>query len=82
MTAAELLAPGGECSECREHADERVIVALPQGGSGPGGPARLACLPCARERARSPLAPDWLAKDLAVIDAERQRSRSKLWGAP
>lgn len=82
MTAAELLSPGGECAECQEHADERVIVALPQGGSGPGGPARLACLPCARDRARSPLAPDWLAEDLAAIDAERQRSRIEQRGAP
>lgn len=69
--AAELLMRGGACAECHEHADERLIVALPQGATGPGGPARLACLPCARWRAASPLAPDWLAEDLAIIDAER-----------
>ncbi|AXK37482.1 hypothetical protein DVA86_19700 [Streptomyces armeniacus] len=66
-----MLLAGGECADCREHAGERVIIAMPQGGSGPGGPSRKACLPCARVRARSVFAPDWLREDLAVIDAER-----------
>lgn len=74
-SAAELLSPGGECAECHRYVAERVIVALPQGGSGPGGPARFACLPCARVRARSPFAPEWLAEDMAVIDAERAERR-------
>lgn len=71
--AAEVLEPGGACSVCDEHADERLIIALPQGGSGSGGPARFACLPCARHRARSPYAPAWLAEELAIIDAERAK---------
>lgn len=69
--AADLLEPGCECAVCGEHADERLIIALPQGGSGAGGPARFACLPCARNRARFRYAPAWLAEELAVIDAER-----------
>lgn len=73
IVADEVLEPGGECSACHEHADERVIIAMSQGGSGPGGPARKACLPCARVRAHSAVAPKWLVEDLAVIDAERLR---------
>ncbi|AXK35649.1 hypothetical protein DVA86_26440 [Streptomyces armeniacus] len=68
--AAELLAPGGECAVCKEHADERVLVSLVEVGSGPGHSVH-GCLPCARRRAASQFAPSWLAEDLAVIDAER-----------
>lgn len=70
--AAELIAPAGECAVCKEHAHERVLVAVVESGSGPGGLVH-GCLPCARTRARSPFAPAWLAEDLAVIDAERAR---------
>lgn len=67
--AAELLSPGGECVICKQHAGERVLVAVVEVGSGPGG-MLYGCLPCARTRARSRFAPSWLAEDLAVIDAE------------
>lgn len=71
MTAAdELLSPAGECAVCKEHAHERTLIAAVESGSGPGGLV-YGCLPCARLRARSPFAPEWLAKELAVIDAER-----------
>lgn len=70
--AEELLALAGECASCKQHADERVRVAAVEVGSGPGALLH-GCLPCARTRARSRFAPDWLAGDLALIDAERGR---------
>jgi hypothetical protein len=70
VTAAEILAPGGECAVCQAYVDERVLVGLVEVGSGPGHFV-YGCLPCARRRARSRFAPTWLAEDLAVIDAER-----------
>ncbi|HET6636447.1 MAG TPA: hypothetical protein VFH77_15615 [Streptomyces sp.] len=73
MTARErLIAPAGTCSRCGEHAEERVTVALVDGGSGPGW-SRRACLPCARILARSTFAPDWLKRDIAVLDAPPPR---------
>lgn len=71
MTAAdELLSPAGECAVCKEHAHERMLIAVVESGSGPGGLV-YGCLPCARLRARSPFAPAWLAEELTLIDAER-----------
>lgn len=68
--AADVLAPGGECAICKELAEERLLVAVVEVGSGPGA-MLYGCLPCARRRATSRFAPSWLAEDLAIIDAER-----------
>lgn len=70
--ASELLSPGGECAACKEHAEERVLIAVVEVGSGPGAILH-GCLPCARTRARLRFAPAWLADGLAAIDAERAR---------
>ncbi|MFG3253886.1 hypothetical protein [Streptomyces sp. NPDC048172] len=38
---------------------QRALIAIIETGSGAGGSA-YACLPCAREYAKTPLAPEWL----------------------
>jgi hypothetical protein len=66
----ELLQPAGPCHQCDQPADERIIVRLIATNSGPGGTV-LGCLPCARRLATWRTAPDWLADDVARLDAAR-----------
>jgi len=69
---ADLIAAAGECANCHEHAEERVTIRLVPGNSGPGW-TQYGCLPCARTLARSRFAPQWLKKDVAVLDAPEPR---------
>ncbi|GAA2084905.1 hypothetical protein GCM10009801_46340 [Streptomyces albiaxialis] len=54
-----LLMNPGECCRCGLRVTRRALIAIIETGSGPGGSA-YACLPCAREYATTPLAPEWL----------------------
>ncbi len=58
-----------------------VLVGVPFANSGPGGPASYACLPCARIYAASPLAPEWIADDIAALDAGLESRRNPASGS-
>lgn len=60
----------GLCCRCEEHVHRRVLVAIIEANSGPGG-SLYACLPCARHLARSTFAPDWLSEEIARAEAEQ-----------
>ncbi len=60
----------GFCCRCEEYVPRRVLVAIVEVNSGPGGSV-YACLPCARVLARSPFAPDWVAEEVAHAEAEQ-----------
>jgi hypothetical protein len=69
ITVAELLNGGpGECVQCKQHAAERMTVALIERNSAPGASV-YACEPCARRMAGFRTAPAWLAEDIARLDA-------------
>lgn len=64
---------GGECARCKEMVSERITVSLIERSAGPGVSV-YGCLPCARVMVARGSAPEWLAGDLAEIDAARARS--------
>lgn len=63
-----LLVPAGECAQCKEHVERRVVIRLVPGASGPGW-SQYGCIPCTRTLSRRALAPDWLREDVARLEA-------------
>lgn len=54
----------GMCCRCEAYVARRALIEIIETGSGPGGSA-YACVPCAHDYARTPLAPDWLPVTIA-----------------
>lgn len=65
---AGLLVPAGECLSCGQWADQRAVISIVQGNSGPGWTG-YGCLPCVHARAAYSTAPDWLREDAARLRA-------------
>lgn len=63
-----LLEGPGECAVCGCWAEQRALIAIVQGNSGPGW-SRCGCLPCVHARAAYRSAPEWLRKDAARLRA-------------
>lgn len=63
----ELLEGPGNCAHCKQHAEQRVAVALVPGNSGPGCTI-YGCIPCAKSLARYAMAPKWLRDDVARLE--------------
>lgn len=53
----------GMCCRCDLWVTHRALIAIIETGSGPGGSA-YACLPCARDYAKTPFAPHWLPEEI------------------
>ncbi|NSC22810.1 hypothetical protein FM076_17200 [Streptomyces albus subsp. chlorinus] len=60
----------GTCCRCDLPVTHRALIAIIETGSGPGGSA-YACLPCARDYAKTSLAPDWIGETIAHAEAIR-----------
>ncbi|WP_326807987.1 MULTISPECIES: hypothetical protein [unclassified Streptomyces] len=61
----------GMCCRCDLRVTHRALIAIIETGSGPGGSA-YACLPCAHDYAKTPLAPAWLSETIAHAEAVRK----------
>ncbi|WP_019356833.1 hypothetical protein [Streptomyces sp. AA1529] len=60
----------GTCCRCGLPVRHRALIAIIETGSGPGGSA-YACLPCARDYAKTSLAPEWIGETIAHAEAMR-----------
>ncbi|KPC97019.1 hypothetical protein ADL27_01500 [Streptomyces sp. NRRL F-6602] len=60
----------GTCCRCDLPVIHRALIAIIETGSGPGGSA-YACLPCARDYAKTSLAPEWIGETIAHAEAMR-----------
>ncbi|MGP3978170.1 hypothetical protein ACTWQF_29965 [Streptomyces sp. 8N114] len=60
----------GTCCRCDLPVRHRALIAIIETGSGPGGSA-YACLPCARDYAKTSLAPEWIGETIAHAEAMR-----------
>lgn len=63
-----LLVRAGECAACGQWAEQRAVIAIVQGNSGPGWTG-YGCLPCLHARAAYRSAPEWLREDAARLRA-------------
>lgn len=63
---ADILTPGGECADCKEHAERRTALALIPGNSGPGWTV-YGCIPCVKKRAGFAMPSEWLCGNVARL---------------
>ncbi|MGP3988970.1 hypothetical protein [Streptomyces sp. 3N207] len=70
----------GTCCRCDLPVRHRALIAIIETGSGPGGSA-YACLPCARDYAKTSLAPEWIGETIAHAEAMRVAFDDEEWAA-